>query len=127
MSQKNVYTEGRKRVDVLERSGRPSTLTDVQHVNEIKELVPQIVGSLLETLQIWLEYQDVTIWHASIIGKIVGMSAWHRRGTILKATKSMWENKIKFLILQTNSPYFLPTVENVFFLPCSVYMYMSIN
>lgn len=45
MSQKNVYKwykdfkEGRKRVDDLERSGRPSTSTDEQHVNEIKELV----------------------------------------------------------------------------------------
>ena len=45
MSQKNVYKwykefkEGRERVDDLERSGRPSTSTDEQHVNQIKELV----------------------------------------------------------------------------------------
>ena len=45
MSQKNVYKwykdfkEGRERVDVLERPGRPSTSTDEQHVNQIKELV----------------------------------------------------------------------------------------
>ena len=45
MSQKNVYKwyknfkEGRERVDDLERPGRPSTSTDEQHVNHIKELV----------------------------------------------------------------------------------------
>ena len=45
MSQKNVYKwckdfkEGRERVDDLERPGRPSTSTDEQHVNQIKELV----------------------------------------------------------------------------------------
>jgi len=45
MSQKNVYKwykdfkEGRERVDDLERSGRPTTSTDDQHVNEVKELV----------------------------------------------------------------------------------------
>ena len=45
MSQKNVYNwykdfkEGRERVDDLERPGRPSTSTDEQHVNQIKELV----------------------------------------------------------------------------------------
>ena len=45
MSQKNVYKwykdfkESRERVDDLERPGRPSTSTDKQHVNQIKELV----------------------------------------------------------------------------------------
>ena len=45
MSQKNVckwyknFKEGRERVDDLERPGRPSTSTDEQHVNQIKELV----------------------------------------------------------------------------------------
>ena len=45
MSQKNVYNwykdfkEGGERVDDLERPGRPSTSTDEQHVNHIKELV----------------------------------------------------------------------------------------
>ena len=45
MLQKNVYKwykdfkEGRERVDDLERPGRPSTSTDEQHVNQIKELV----------------------------------------------------------------------------------------
>ena len=45
MSQKNVYKwyknfkEGRERVDDLERPERPSTSTDEQHVNRIKELV----------------------------------------------------------------------------------------
>ena len=45
MSQKNVYKwykdvkEGRERVDDLERLGRPSTSTDEQHVNQIRELV----------------------------------------------------------------------------------------
>ena len=45
VSQKNVYKwykvfkEGRERVDVLERLGRPLTSTDEQHVNQIKELV----------------------------------------------------------------------------------------
>ena len=45
ISQKNVYKwykdckEDRERVDDLERPGRPSTLTDEQHVNQIKELV----------------------------------------------------------------------------------------
>ena len=45
MSQKNVYRwykdfkEGRKRVNDLERPGQPSTSTDEQHVNQIKELV----------------------------------------------------------------------------------------
>ena len=45
MSKKNVYEwykdfkEGRKRVDDLERPRRPSTSTDEQHVNQIKELV----------------------------------------------------------------------------------------
>ena len=45
MSQKNVYKwykdfkEGRERVDDLERPGRPSTSTDEQRVNQIKELV----------------------------------------------------------------------------------------
>ena len=45
MSQKNVhkwykdFKEGRKRVYDLERPGRPSTPTDEQHVNQIKELV----------------------------------------------------------------------------------------
>ena len=45
MSQKNVdkwykdFKEGRKRVDDLERPGRPSKSTDEQHVNQIKELV----------------------------------------------------------------------------------------
>ena len=45
MSQKNVYKwykdfkEGRERVDDLECPGRPSTSTDEQHVNQIKELV----------------------------------------------------------------------------------------
>ena len=45
MSQKNVYKwykdfkEGWERVDDLERSGRPSTSTDEQHVTQIKELV----------------------------------------------------------------------------------------
>ena len=43
MSQKNVYKwykdckEGRERVDDLERPGRPSTSTDEQHLNQIKE------------------------------------------------------------------------------------------
>ena len=45
MSQKNVYKwykdfkEGRERVDDLELPGRPSTSTNEQHVNQIKELV----------------------------------------------------------------------------------------
>ena len=45
MSQKNVYKwykdfkEGRERVNDLERPGRPSTSTDEQHVNQIKESV----------------------------------------------------------------------------------------
>ena len=45
MLQKNVYKwfkdfkEGRERVDDLERLGRPSTSTDEQRVNHIKELV----------------------------------------------------------------------------------------
>ena len=45
MSQKNVYKwykdfkEGSERVDDLERPGRPSTSTNEQHVNQIKELV----------------------------------------------------------------------------------------
>ena len=45
MSQKNVYKwykdlkEGRERVDDLERPGQPSTSTDEQHVNRIKQLV----------------------------------------------------------------------------------------
>ena len=45
MSQKNVYKwykdfkEGRERVDDLESPGRPSTSTDEQYVNQIKELV----------------------------------------------------------------------------------------
>ena len=45
MSQKNVYKwykdfkEARERVDDLERSGRPSTSTDDQYVNKVKELV----------------------------------------------------------------------------------------
>ena len=45
MSQKNVYKwykdfkEGRGRVEDLERPGQPSTSTDEQHVNQIKELV----------------------------------------------------------------------------------------
>ena len=45
MWQKNVYKwykdfkEGRERVDDLERPGRPSTSTDEQHNNQIKELV----------------------------------------------------------------------------------------
>ena len=45
MSQKNVYKwykdvkEGRERFIDLERPGRPSTSTDEQHVNQIKELV----------------------------------------------------------------------------------------
>ena len=34
-----VFKEGRERVDDLERPGRPSTSTDEQHVNQIKELV----------------------------------------------------------------------------------------
>ena len=38
MSQKD-FKEGRERVDDLERSGRPSTLTADQHVNKVKELV----------------------------------------------------------------------------------------
>ncbi|KAM8703180.1 hypothetical protein ACLKA7_007889 [Drosophila subpalustris] len=43
MSQKNVYKwykdfkKGRGRVDDLERSGRPSTSTDDQHVSKMKE------------------------------------------------------------------------------------------
>ena len=45
MSQKIFYksykdfNESRERVDDLERPGRPSTSTDEQHVNQIKELV----------------------------------------------------------------------------------------
>ena len=46
MSQKNVYKfkdedlkEGRERVHDLERPERPSTSTDEQHVNQIKDLV----------------------------------------------------------------------------------------
>ena len=45
MSQKNVYKwykdfkEGRERVNDLERPGRPSTSTDEQHLNQIKELL----------------------------------------------------------------------------------------
>ena len=45
MSQKNVYKwyknfkEGRERVDDLESPGRPSTSTDEQHVNQIKDLL----------------------------------------------------------------------------------------
>ena len=45
MSQKNVhkwykdFKEGRERVDNLKRTGRPSTSTDDQHVNKVKELV----------------------------------------------------------------------------------------
>ena len=44
MSQKNIYKwykdfkEGRERIDDLERPRRPSTSTDEQHVNQIKEL-----------------------------------------------------------------------------------------
>ena len=45
MSQKNVYKwykdfkEGRERVDDLKRPGRPSTSTEEQNVNQIKESV----------------------------------------------------------------------------------------
>ena len=45
MWQENVYKwykdfkEGRERVDDLEHPGRPSTSTDKQNVNQIKELV----------------------------------------------------------------------------------------
>ena len=44
MSQKNVYKrykdfkQVRERVDDLERTGRPSTSTDEQHVNQFEEL-----------------------------------------------------------------------------------------
>ena len=62
MSQKNVYKwyknfkEGRERVDDLERPGRPSTSTDEQHVNQIKELVHKnrrlTTGDLADTIGI---------------------------------------------------------------------------
>ena len=45
ISQKNVhkwykdFKEGRERLDALECPGRPSTSTDEQHINQIKELV----------------------------------------------------------------------------------------
>ena len=45
MSQRNVYKwyknfkVGRERVNDLERPGRPSTSTDEQHIDQIKELV----------------------------------------------------------------------------------------
>ncbi|XP_054738108.1 protein GVQW3-like [Anastrepha obliqua] len=62
MSQKNVYKwykdfkEGRERVDDLEHSGRPSTSTDEQHVNKVKELVLKnrrlIVKDLTDMIEI---------------------------------------------------------------------------
>ena len=62
MSQKNVYKwykdfkEGRERVDDLERPGRPSTSTDEQHVNQIKELMHKnrrlIIRDLADTIDI---------------------------------------------------------------------------
>ena len=62
MSQKNVYKwykdlkEGRERVDDLERPGRPSTSTDEQYVNQIKELMHKnrrlTIGDLADTIRI---------------------------------------------------------------------------
>ena len=62
MSQKNVYKwykdfkEDRERVDGLKRPGWPSTLTDEQHVNQIKELVHKnrrlIIRDLADTIGI---------------------------------------------------------------------------
>ena len=62
MSQKNVYEwfkdfkEGRERAADLERPGRPSTSTDEQHVNQIKEFVyktrPLTIRDLSDTIGI---------------------------------------------------------------------------
>ena len=56
MSQKNLYKwykdfkEGRERIDDLERPGRPSTSTDEQHVNQVKELVHKDRRSVIRDL-----------------------------------------------------------------------------
>ena len=62
MWQKNVYKwnkdfkEGKERVDDLERLGRPSILTDDQHMNQINALVhknrPLTIRDFVETIGI---------------------------------------------------------------------------
>ena len=109
---KNVYKwykafkEGRERVDDLERSGRPSTSTNDQHVNKVKKLVlknrrltvkdlTDMIGISEESVKTILKDQRLRKVKSRLVPKTPNFLEKSRRVDVCETMLSDYQDKLK--------------------------------